>query len=122
MLIFYRSELKQAKSEVVNQAELILKTAFAVREYTTNEVCPLLEFRDNISTETFLPQAIPAYAANRVFKILERNYPDYSYREVAVNPRNTADRPTEWEMDIIRRYKIDPEIFRKPKTRRWKVL
>jgi len=77
-----------------------------------------LEQRNEISQDIFLPQAIPAYAANRIFEMLERNYSDYSYREVATNPRNLDDLPTEWEVDVIRYYKNNPNVTKKIHTRK----
>ena len=41
-----------------------------------------------------------------------QQFPDYSYREPALNPTNPADRATDWEADIIDVFKRDPGAHR----------
>ena len=54
MFIFYRTNFGNAKGEVINQAKLMLKTAFAVREYTTSEIEPILKFRNKLINLWFI--------------------------------------------------------------------
>ena len=49
----------------------------------------------------FLPETIPFYAATVTFDYLRKKYPDYSYKEAALNPTNLRDRAAEWEADLI---------------------
>lgn len=100
----YRMEMRQAREQVVHEAELMLKAAQATRTYTTEQVAPLLE---GVEHDGFVPQTVPSYAAQRTLEILQRAYPDYSYREVAMNPTNLDDLPTGWEVQLIRDLRAD---------------
>jgi protein-histidine pros-kinase len=42
-----------------------------------------------------------------VLRQVQKDYPDYSYKEAAINPTNPADRATSWESDIIAAFKRD---------------
>ncbi len=49
----------------------------------------------------FFPQCIPFYAATEAFNYFRSQYPDYAYKEAALNPMNLRDRTVEWEADIV---------------------
>lgn len=49
----------------------------------------------------FLPQSIPFYAATEAFNYFRLQFPDYSYKEAALNPTNPRDRTSDWEADIV---------------------
>lgn len=89
---------QHARAEVIETASIMMESALAVREYTVDEIRPLL---DRLDTERFLPQTVPAYAAGRYIRQLQEKHPDYSYKEAALNPTNPADRASEWEVDVI---------------------
>lgn len=99
--------MDQAKSEVLHQAELMAASASATREYTEQELGPLLEKTPEHAT-TFLPQTIPFYAATVTFNRLRQTYPDYSYKEAARNPTNLNDRAADWEADLIDDFRNHP--------------
>jgi len=99
---------QNAREEVVKQAELMMETATATRTYTSQQVKPLLESRQEHATR-FLPQTVPAFAAVNTFNYLRKNYPEYSYREATLNPTNLADRAVDWEADIINYFRNHPE-------------
>src|SRR5262249_29162706 len=48
--------------------------------------------------------------AQAVLRTLEREFPDYSYKEAALNPTNPADRATPWEVDVIQAFKRNPNL------------
>jgi len=41
--------------------------------------------------------------------LLRKKYPDYAYKEAALNPTNPRNRATEWEADIINSFRNRPE-------------
>ena len=98
---------RQAAAEVVQQAGLMSASANATRNYTDHDVTPLL-----VSTaeyyENFLPQTIPFFAATSTFEQVRAKYPDYTYKEAALNPTNLRDRATDWEADIINYFRNNP--------------
>ncbi len=53
----------------------------------------------------FLPQSVPFYAATEHFLRLHAERPDYSYQEATLNPTNLRDRATDWQADIIQRFR-----------------
>jgi protein-histidine pros-kinase len=76
---------------------LVFALGFAVEE-----IRPLL---NRIDTDEFLPQTVPAYAATENMKRLRKTYPDYSYKEAALNPTNPEHKATSWEEDIIQYFR-----------------
>ncbi|MBC7731788.1 MAG: DUF3365 domain-containing protein [Bacteriovorax sp.] len=94
-----------AKQETLRSAGLMMESALSVRGYTVKQVKPLLEPQ---LVETFLPQTVPAYAATEIFGALRVKYPDFTYKEAALNPTNPRDRAVEWESDLIQKFRADP--------------
>jgi HAMP domain-containing protein len=98
--IAYQFLMENARAEVVQQAQLMIESARANRQYTADEVAPLLEKLPSHQTR-FLPQTIPFYAATVTFDDLRKKYPEYTYKEAALNPTNLRDRAVDWEADLI---------------------
>ena len=48
--------------------------------------------------------------AQTVLHQVQKDFPDYSYKEAALNPTNPSDRATPWEADIINVFKRDREL------------
>lgn len=84
-----------ARRVVLQQAELMMASAQAVRDYTTSNIEPLLRQRD------FHPESVPNFSAITTFKLLKKRYPEYVYKETALNPRNPEHRPEDWEAEVI---------------------
>ena len=106
--IAYSFLIKSARREVLQEAELMLASAKAVREYTTSNLSPLIW--DAVkTTHTFHPETVPAFGATTTFKKLRQYYPDYEYKEAALNPMNPRDRASSWEEDVIRGLRDHPD-------------
>ncbi len=97
----------EAKRQMLNEATLIMRSGTAVRGYTQNEIRPLII--DQLAVR-FLPHSVPSYSAQTVLGQLQKDFPDYSYKEAALNPTNPADRATNWESDVIHAFKNDPKL------------
>jgi HAMP domain-containing protein len=93
-----------AQREVFAEAGLMMDSALAIRDYTANEILPLLSER--IQNE-FPPQSVPFYAATQNFLRLRARHPEYTYKEATLNPTNPRDRAADWEGDIIQRFRND---------------
>src|SRR5581483_10849775 len=98
---FLRSD---AREQVVEQARLIMETMRSARDYTTKQIKPLLQNQQE-HLRAFLPQTVPAYAATESFHYVQANYPQYQYKEAALNPTNLRDRALDWEADIINTFR-----------------
>lgn len=97
----------QAKREGLETVQLMLASAAANRDYTRDEIAPLLQPQ---MSERFLPQMVPAYAATRQIERFRVAHPDFVYREATLNPTNPADRVTDWEADIVNHFRSEPSL------------
>ena len=102
--VSYRFLRQQAREDVLRQARLMMEAMRAARDYTTSEVKPLLENQQE-HQRSFLAQTVPAFAATEDFNYLRKRYPDYAYKEAALNPTNPRDRSVDWEADIINTFR-----------------
>ena len=129
--LFYGLLQRNAREQVIYNAQLMMETALAMRSYTISQVKPVIAdtmahaqgsdqtdevFRDLcakrgfVGKRTFRPQTVPAYAATELFAQLRKSYPDYSYKEAAPNPTNPRNRALSWEEDIIKAFKDNPDM------------
>lgn len=104
---FDRLSTEEARRQVLQEASLIMRQATAVRAYTSGELGPLLEDQ---MTVRFLPHTVPSFAAQTVFRNVQKDFPDYAYKEAALNPTNPADRATDWESDLIGAFRRDQAL------------
>ena len=98
---------KQAQGAVLREAGLIAASATATRIYTEESITPYLaKLADQDGV--FLPQTIPFSATTTTFQKIQKDYPDYTYKEAALNPTNLRDRATDWEADLIQHFRNAP--------------
>jgi HAMP domain-containing protein len=102
------------RREVLLEARIMMAEASAIRDYTANEIEPLLA--DQIKTR-FLPHTVPSWAAQTNLRAMAAQFPDYTYKEAALNPTNPADRATDWESGIIGQFTRDPSLTEFTTTR-----
>lgn len=97
---------RNAQEETLQHARFLLEKALAVRSYTSTQVAPLLETQMKYA---FLPQSVPAFSATEVLAKIQKNHPEYSYKEATLNPTNPRDRAVEWEADVIAEFRRTPD-------------
>ena len=97
---------ENARQEVLQNARMIMASASASRSYTSAQVAPLLR---QLPTDDFLPQTVPAFGATEQFNTLHSQFPDFSYKEATLNPTNLRDKATDWEADIVQRFRQVPD-------------
>ncbi|MFT7492559.1 MAG: methyl-accepting chemotaxis protein, partial [Pseudohongiellaceae bacterium] len=102
--ISYSIQAKHTKQEALETAAVLMEGAMAIRSYTVAEIRPLL---DEIDTQRFLPQTVPAYSALKYVEKLQETYPFYSYKEAVINPTNLANLANAWELGIINRFRAE---------------
>jgi hypothetical protein len=100
----YRLEERQAREEVKLKADMLLDTASAVREYTTEEVADVVRLLDD---GTFHAQQVPSFSAQNAIARVTKKYGGYTYRESSLNPTNLNDRASDWEVGLIRTFQAD---------------
>ena len=97
----------EARRGVLQEAAIMMAAASATSDFTDHEIAPLLA--DQLKVR-FLPQTIPFWAAQTNFRRVTEQFPDYTFKEPALNPTNLADRPASWEADIINVFRHDPNL------------
>src|SRR3989440_2215615 len=94
---------RNARDEVLRNAGVMMEAALSMRGYTVGHVRPNLPY----DPDKFLPQSVPAFAATEIMTLLRKKYPDYAYKEAALNPTNPRNRAVEWESDIVNTFRND---------------
>jgi len=84
----------------------MMESALGARSYSTDHVKPLLALQ---MKRQFLPESVAAFAAAQSLNPLRAKFPDYSYKEAALNPSNPNDRASDWEADIIHEFRNNAE-------------
>jgi len=105
----YSFLISNARREVLAQGDLMMTSNGAVRDYTAEDLKPLLEQNPRHKVR-FLAETIPFYAATTTFNKVRKSYPDYSYKEAALNPTNPEDRASDWEADVIHDLRDHPGL------------
>ena len=103
-MLSYQFLQRNAKGEVLTQAQLMMEAAAAMRSYTDKQIKPLVGVR---RTNEFHAQWVPAYAATQMFANLRQKYPAYTYKEATLNPTNPRDRAIDWEADVVNTFRND---------------
>ena len=107
---------KQAQNQVLREAGLMAASATATRIYTEDMVTEYLA-KAGEQEGVFLPQTIPFFATTTIFGKIQQQYPDYAYKEAALNPTNLRDRATDWEADLIQHFRDSPKDTELIRTR-----
>jgi protein-histidine pros-kinase len=95
---------RNAREEVLRNAGVMMEASLSMRSYTVGQVRPNLAS----DPDKFLPQSVPAFGATEIMTLLRKKYPDYAYKEAALNPTNPRNRAVEWETDIVNAFRADP--------------
>jgi HAMP domain-containing protein len=127
--LFHASLQQSAREQVLYHAQIMMETALAMRNYTTDQIRPVVNAlsqpykqtsddvfsklcaRDMAAKHVFRPQTVPAFAATEIFNYLRKKYPDYFYKEASLNPTNPRNRVVDWEEDIIKVFRNRPELM-----------
>ena len=103
-IVFYRVSKESALERLHAQIAVLRAEALAVRSYTSEEIKPLLSDMSNVQ---FLPQIVPSFSAQTTFNKFRDHFPDFYYKEAALNPTNPSDLATPWEAEMINRLRND---------------
>ncbi len=87
-LIFYQVSRNEAIEQLQSQIDVMRSQALSVRKYTSEEIQPLLADQSAVQ---FLPQTVPSFSAQTVFRSFRDRFPDFFYKEAALNPTNPSD-------------------------------
>lgn len=101
---------QRAQASVITQADNFLQSMNSVRNYTTNNIIPLLESKLDTSP-VFIPETVASFSARAVFENIRVNpqYEDFIYKEAAINPTNKQDLADSFETQLINQFSKDPD-------------
>ncbi|MEH2279640.1 MAG: response regulator [Nostoc sp.] len=102
---------RQAEDEVTNTSQILTQMINSVRNYTNQNISPLLQER--VETEAqFVREFVPTHAAREVFERF-RNRPEYSnffYKDATLNPTNPQDRADKFEKMLVEQFRSQPNL------------
>ena len=100
----YRLEMNAAMTQVRREALVQMQMALAMRQYTIEDVRPLLSDQP----DAFHLPAIPAYASVRAMALMRQfGNPEADYQELVLDPTNPAHRASGWQLEVIRQFNDD---------------
>ncbi|MBL1435243.1 MAG: DUF3365 domain-containing protein [Rhodobacteraceae bacterium] len=105
----YQVAQKNVLQEIENEIDIVRSNALAVRNYTATGITPLLADDNAI---LFIPNSVPSFSAQTVFAKFQESFPEYSYKEAALNPTNPDDLANDWEADMIDQLRADQSLDR----------
>src|SRR3954470_5574956 len=103
---FYLLLRNAALTQAEKDARILLSSALAMRDFTSSALVPKLSM---LPDTEFHPEAVPAHVAQVVFRTVSGKTGAYSYRELALNPTNPADRAAPFEVGLIRQFTQDAQ-------------
>ena len=98
----------QAEQAVQERAEILLSSMQAARNYTRDNIQPMLDQNLPQDEDRFIPESIPNFAARTIFSDFRQHsseFQDFLYKEAALNPTNPADRTDEFEAQLLAQMK-----------------
>src|SRR5262249_18957928 len=98
---------REAIDQLQSQIDVLRAQALALRRYTSEEIQPLLADQSNVQ---FLPQTVPSFSAQTTFRNFREYYPQFFYKEAALNPTNPADLARDWERELIEKLRANPDL------------
>lgn len=94
----------QAEQTVRERAEIVLTAMQAARNYTQDNIQPLVDDRaDARAADSFVREIIPNFAARSIFSSFRQQDPsfqDYAYKEAAIAPTNPDDLADSFEAQL----------------------
>jgi len=106
-IIFWQVAESNAREQLHSQIAVLRAQALAVRRYTSEEIKPLLAEQSGVQ---FLPQTIPSFSAQTAFANFRDRFPNFAYKEAALNPTNPSDKASPWEEKLIKQLRGDTSL------------
>ena len=99
---------KRSQQQVANDADMLLKTMNAVRDYTSQNVGPHLKMMQETSPN-FIAETVPGFSAREVFEQFrgKPGYNDFAYKEASPNPTNLRDKADAFEEKLVAEFELD---------------
>ncbi len=98
----------KAQEEMTYRGQMAMQLINAVKNYTSNDIAPLLGEIAHPETR-FIPETIPSLSAKRVVNKFKQNWnnKDFTYKDATLNPTNMDDKANLFEAKLIERFTSD---------------
>ncbi|BDA73431.1 sensor protein [Rivularia sp. IAM M-261] len=95
----------KAQIEMTYRAQLAMQLVNAVKNYTSNDIAPLLASVTNPESR-FFPETVPSLSGRRVFERFKQDwkYKDLIYKDAALNPTNPHDKADLFEANLVEKF------------------
>jgi len=95
---------QNAQEQVRSKALTLMQLVISTRDYTNNQVTPLLTPMLE-TNKKFIPQSVPNFAAREIFENLRihNDYSNFFYKDATLDPTNLRDKADEFETNLIER-------------------
>jgi HAMP domain-containing protein len=99
----------RAEQEINDRGEIVLQMVDSVRDYTENNVSPLLTSKLE-TQEEFISETVPTFSVRKVFDYLSQHpeYKNFIYKDATLNPTSPRDKADDFETSIIERFQKEP--------------
>jgi HAMP domain-containing protein len=99
---------KDAENQVFDKARLLLTTMEASRSFTSKVIKPVLY---EALPNRFITEGMSSsFGARNIFERIHKTYPQYYFKHAAPFPRNPINQADAFEMDVIEKFKNDPDL------------
>ncbi len=101
---------KRAQKQMNAQNLMLIEINHSIKNYTSEYLKPLLINKlDN--QDNFIPEAIPSFSAQEIFKKFRTNsnYQNYLYKDATLNPTNVQEQADYFETNIINIFHQEPD-------------
>lgn len=107
----YQVLLRRAAAAVTTEGLALLDTMTAVRQYTAENVSPLLEPYP-LTSPAFVPETVPAFSARKVFDYLSEQAEEdrFYYKEATPDARYPGNLADVFERGLLERFRQDPKL------------
>lgn len=101
---------EKARNEINAKASALMAMNNSIRTYTNDRVQPLLLPKLETQPE-FIPEAIPTYSVRETFEFFRKSpeFKNFFYKDAALNPTNLRDKADNFEADIVKRFRNEPD-------------
>lgn len=103
----YQSLQQQALNNVYRKANIFLLAASSIRMYVKDTLRPRIG--SELNADQFILEAMStSYVSRQILNNMKQNYPDFSYKRAAFNPRNPVNTADAFERDMLSWFAENP--------------
>lgn len=99
-----------AYKQTLSKALILMSSLDAVQDYTAKEVKP--QVQQHLKNKGVFPQAVPSYAAQKVFERLRQseNHSNFYYKSVMLNPNKAQNQTDQFEIDLVEKFRQNGDV------------